>query len=333
MRARTLIRTLTEALAPLYELREARQIALLIAAERAGFGSRTAPLVADPDREIPLDEAGAAAIARRLAAGEPVQYLLGEADFFDRRFRVDRRVLIPRPETEELVDWIRRAEPSARRILDVGTGSGCIAVTLALELPDARIAAVDLSDEALAVARGNAERLGAAIDLRQADALNGAGAFSETEAPAGALNGGGARSETGVLSGAGTRSSTDVRSSTGAPIGLARCFAGEEPFDVIVSNPPYVPRRDRAAMHPNVRDYEPDMALFVPDEDPLRFYRAIAAAGRALLRPAGALYFEIYHEAGEALRVLLAEAGYEAVELRCDLQGKPRMLCGRKRAV
>lgn len=287
MKARLLLQTLAKALAPLYDPREARQIALLVAADRAGLGDRTAPLVADPEREIAVGEQEAAALARRLAAGEPVQYLLGETDFFGRRFRVDRRVLIPRPETEELVDWVRRAEPSARRLLDVGTGSGCIAATLALELPAARVAAVDCSAEALAVARGNAERLGAAVDFRQADALTG----------------------------------------------LERCFAGEEPFDAIVSNPPYVPARDRAAMHPNVRDYEPALALFVPDEDPLRFYRAIAAAGRTLLRTGGALYFEIYHSTGDALRALLAAAGYTQIELRCDLQGKPRMLCGRKNAL
>ena len=267
MKARLLLQTLAETLAPLYDPREARQIALLVAADRAGLGDRTAPLVADPEREIAIGEQEAAALARRLAAGEPVQY--------------------PRPETEELVDWVRRAEPAARRLLDVGTGSGCIAATLALELPAARITAVDCSAEALAVARENAERLGAAVDFRQADAL----------------------------------------------AGLERCFAGGEPFDVIVSNPPYVPARDRATMHPNVRDYEPALALFVPDEDPLRFYRAIAAAGRTLLRPGGALYFEIYHEAGDALRALLAAAGYTQIELRCDLQGKPRMLCGRKNAL
>lgn len=284
MQARTFIRLLTDALAPLYDPREARQIALLAAADRAGLGDRTAPLLADPDREIDLDEATAATWARRLAAGEPLQYLLGETDFFGRTFRVDRRVLIPRPETEELVDRIRRTAPAARRILDVGTGSGCIAVTLALELPAARVAAADLSEEALAVARENAARLGGAVDFRQADALHG----------------------------------------------LAGAFADDGPFDLIVSNPPYVPESDRATMHPNVRDHEPALALFVPDEDPLRFYRAIAEAGRSLLRDGGLLWFEIYHEAGGALRELLAAKGYGQIEVLHDLQDKPRMLCCRK---
>ncbi len=284
MQARTFIRRLTEALATLYEPREAQRIALLAAADRAGLGDRTAPLLADPDREIDLDEQTAEAWIRRLAAGEPLQYLLGETDFFGRLFRVDRRVLIPRPETEELVDRIRRTERAARRILDVGTGSGCIAVTLALELPAARITAVDRSADALAVARENAARLGAAVDFREADALHG----------------------------------------------LADRFAGEEPFDAVVSNPPYVPARDRATMHPNVRDHEPALALFVPDEDPLCFYRAIAEAGRSLLRNGGSLWFEIYHEAGDALTRLLAEAGYERIEVLHDLQDKPRMIRCRK---
>ncbi len=283
MQARRFIRRLTDALAPLYDPREARQIALIAAADRAGLGGCTAPLVADPDREIDLDEATAEAWIRRLAAGEPLQYVLGETDFFGRTFRVDRRVLIPRPETEELVDRIRRTEPAARRILDVGTGSGCIAVTLALELPAARVSAVDISDDALTVARANADRLGATVDFRQVDALHG----------------------------------------------LEAAFAGEEPFDLIVSNPPYVPERDRAAMHRNVRDHEPALALFVPDDDPLRFYRAIAEAGRTLLRPGGALCFEIYHEAGEALRDLLAALHYTQIELLRDLRDQPRMLCCR----
>lgn len=283
MQARRFIRRLTDALAPLYDPREARQIALIAAADRAGLGSRTAPLVADPDREIDLDEERAAEWIRRLAAGEPLQYLIGETDFYGRTFRVDRRVLIPRPETEELVDRIRRTEPSPRRILDIGTGSGCIAVTLALELPAAQVSAADISDDALAVARANAARLGAAVDFRRADALHG----------------------------------------------LADAFAGEEPFDLIVSNPPYVPERERAAMHPNVRDHEPALALFVPDDDPLRFYRAIAEAGHRLLHPGGALCFEIHHEAGEALTALLAALHYTRIELLHDLRNRPRMLCCR----
>lgn len=190
-------------------------------------------------------------------------------------------VLIPRPETEELAAWIVADERQARRLLDVGTGSGCIAATLALELPGAEVFGADISEKALATAAENCRTLGAAVTLRQADALNG----------------------------------------------LAEQFP--ERFDVVVSNPPYVPQSDRAAMHPNVRDHEPAEALFVPDGDPLRFYRAIARAGRRMLEPGGKLYFEIYHTAAGALDRLLAEEGYGAIRLREDMNGKPRMLCAR----
>jgi len=139
----------------------------------------------------------------------------------------------------------------------------------------------DISEKALATAAENCRTLGAAVTLRQADALNG----------------------------------------------LAERFP--ERFDVVVSNPPYVPQSDRAAMHPNVRDHEPAEALFVPDGDPLRFYRAIARAGRRMLEPGGKLYFEIYHTAAGALDRLLAEEGYGAIRLREDMNGKPRMLCAR----
>ncbi|MDO4759035.1 MAG: peptide chain release factor N(5)-glutamine methyltransferase [Rikenellaceae bacterium] len=281
MQAKELIHILECAVAPLYEGREAHQIALLVAAYLADLGDYTAPLVADPTREIPVEKSTVERYAARLAAGEPMQYIIGTTDFFGRTFAVDGRVLIPRPETEELVDWIRREERAARRLLDVGTGSGCIATTLALELPEARVFALDISPEALAVARANAIRLGAEVDFREGDALKG----------------------------------------------LAECF--DEQFDVIVSNPPYVPDADRATMHCNVLENEPHLALFVPDEDILCFYRAIAEAGRTLLVEGGKLYFEIYHEAAEAMRDLMERLGYEEVVVRCDLQDKPRMLCCR----
>ena len=285
MKARTLITHLTEALTPLYGAREAQQIARYITADRAGLGDNLSLLIADPDREIPISEAEADRLTARLAAGEPMQYVIGSTEFYGRPFRVDPRVLIPRPETEELVDWVRRAEPSARRLLDIGTGSGCIAISLALELPEAEVVAIDLSEEALQVARANNEALGASVAFRQADALHG----------------------------------------------LEAAFAGEEPFDVILSNPPYVPEADRAEMHRNVLDHEPHLALFVPDTDWPRFYRAIARAGQQLLRTGGALYFEIYHRAAEAMRTMLREEGYEAIEVRLDLQDKPRMVCARKK--
>ena len=285
MKARTLISQLTEALTPLYGAREAQQIARYITADRAGLGDNLSLLIADPDREISVTEAEADALTARLVAGEPMQYVIGSTEFYGRTFRVDPRVLIPRPETEELVDWVRKAEPHARRLLDVGTGSGCIAISLSLELPEAEVVAVDLSEEALQVATANNALLQGRVVFRQANALNG----------------------------------------------LETTFAEEEKFDVIVSNPPYVPDADRAEMHCNVLDHEPHLALFVPDTDWLRFYRAIARAGQQLLRAGGALYFEIYHRAADAMRTMLLEEGYEAIEVRCDLQDKPRMVCARKK--
>lgn len=272
-----IIRRITEALTPLYGHDEARSIALLTAAGLGGV-SRT-QLLADPGAELEI--AGLDDVIARLAAGRPVQYELGEAEFCGLSFKVREGVLIPRPETEELVEWVASEHPTARRLLDVGTGSGCIAIALKRRLPRAEVAAADIADEALAVAAENSRRLEAPIELRRADALGN----------------------------------------------LAECFAGE--FDVIVSNPPYVPRSDAAAMHPNVRDYEPPGALFVPDDDPLLFYRAIARQARRMLAPDGGLYFEIYERAGEAMRRMLLEEGYAEVRIRRDLFGRERMASAR----
>ena len=219
-------------------------------------------------------------VQRRLT-GYPLQYLLGEWEFFGLPFFVGEGVLIPRPETEELVSWVVHDERRARALLDVGTGSGCIAASLALALPGAEVCAADLSDAALAIAAENFRTLGARVTLRKADALGG----------------------------------------------LDEAFPG--PFDAIVSNPPYVPQSDLAAMHANVRGYEPPEALFVPDDDALRFYRAIARAGRRMLRPGGKLYFEIYERSAGQMRLLLGEEGYTDTEVREDLNGKPRMVCSR----
>ena len=177
MTRREAIGRLAARLVPLYDPREARSIALAAAAGISGL--TTTALLTDPGAELPAAERLEAA-AERLAAGEPLQYVLGEAGFCGRPFVVRPGVLIPRPETEELVAWVLRDEVRSRRLLDVGTGSGCIAVSLALGLPGAELFAADLSDEALAVAAENARRLGARVTLRRADALHGlADAFPE----------------------------------------------------------------------------------------------------------------------------------------------------------
>ena len=274
---RGLLDKLTARLTGLYDAREARSIALIALAELAGLP--LSALLTDPGAPMAAD--GFEAMAAQLAAGRPVQYVVGHTEFYGHRFTVREGVLIPRPETEELVSWVVHDERRARALLDVGTGSGCIAASLALALPGAEVCAADLSDAALAIAAENCRTLGARVTLRRADALGG----------------------------------------------LDEAFPG--PFDAIVSNPPYVPESDRAAMHPNVRDHEPGMALFVPDDDRILFYRAIARAGRRLLLPGGRLYFEIYEHAAEETAQMLRQEGYSAVELREDLNGKPRMICSR----
>ena len=271
------VRRIAAALEPLYGAREAGSIARLTVAERCGI-SQTELLTA---ADAAMPDEGVDALLGQLTAGRPVQYVLGWTEFFGRRFAVREGVLIPRPETEELVAWVLDETAPDAAILDIGTGSGCIAATLAAELPQARIAALDISERALAVAAENVQRLGVGVELVQGDILH--------------------------------------------PEQLP--VAG--PFDVLVSNPPYVPERDRAAMHRNVRDYEPAEALFVPDDDPLCFYRAIARAGRRLLRPQGRIYVEIYHELGDALCRLLETEGYAELRLRRDLFDKPRMVCCR----
>lgn len=274
---RDILGRISARLAPLYGAREARSIALVAVSELSGLSASA--LLTDPG--APLEIAELDDILGQLAAGRPVQYVVGRTEFCGRTFAVREGVLIPRPETEELAAWIAQAETEAAALLDVGTGSGCIAATLALALPGAQVYAADISDTALETAARNCRALGAGVILRKADALSD----------------------------------------------LADVFPG--PFDVIVSNPPYVPQSDLPAMHVNVREYEPHEALLVPDDDPLRFYRAIARAGRRTLRPGGRLYFEIYERFAEAMRRMLGEDGYTDTEVREDLNGKPRMTCSR----
>lgn len=212
-----------------------------------------------------------------LAAGRPLQYVLGCTEFCGLRIGVREGVLIPRPETEELVMRIVRQAPPSPTVLDIGTGSGCIAIALDRLIAGAEVHAVDLSERALAIARENAAALGSGVRFFRADALG------------------------------------DLHEAAGRQ------------YDIIVSNPPYVPAGDRPAMRRNVTGYEPAEALFVPDDDPLRFYRAIARSARRLLRPGGSLWLEIDERQAEAMRRLLASEAYEAIEIYLDMNDKPRM--------
>lgn len=217
----------------------------------------------------------------RLQKYEPLQYIIGVEDFYGMTFEVDRNVLIPRPETEELVDWVIREHAGRKiRILDVGTGSGCIAIALAKNLKEAEVTSWDISEGALQVAGRNCRRNGVEVRLEQKDVLQ----FT----PAG------------------------------------------EQFDVIVSNPPYITEKEKVEMGANVLEWEPETALFVPDDQPLLFYRQIAALGRRLLSSQGKLYFEINREYGRQTIDMLEELGYQNMELRKDISQNDRMIKAEK---
>lgn len=213
----------------------------------------------------------------RLQKNEPIQYIRGFAEFDGRRFKVAPGVLIPRPETVELVELVARENASARRLLDIGAGSGCIAISLDKKLPEAEVEAWDISEDALAIARENNKELAADVTFLQRDVLSD----DWEKAPS---------------------------------------------FDVIVSNPPYVTEAEKKDMDANVLDWEPELALFVPDDDPLRFYRRIADLGRELLLPDGKLYFEINQAYGRETAHILEMNQYHDVRVIRDIFGKERIV-------
>ena len=272
----------------IYPATEAQAVVRMLLEELAGLS--LADLYAGGiDR---LDDAQRQQIERgmaRLEEGEPIQYVLGRACFCGRSFAVAPGVLIPRPETEELCRLIMNTHPSeSLNILDIGTGSGCIAITLALEMPDAEVEAVDISPEALAIAEVNAARLGAKVSFHQYDIL----------------------------------------SEDSPPLGRGRGWVAPSTpkYDIIVSNPPYICERERADMERNVLDYEPHTALFVPDDDPLLFYRTIGQKALTMLAPGGILCFEINPLYCDQLIELLRSQGYCEVEAVSDSFGKRRFV-------
>lgn len=268
-------------LTAVYDQREAQSVARMVLEMR--FGLTLADVLCG---QMP-DECDLRPIQQRLLAGEPVQYVIGEAEFGGRRFRVAPGVLIPRPETYELCLWVsnrgeRREKKGEKeeRILDIGTGSGCIACTLAAELPEAEVTAWDISEEALAIARENARRTHVHVLFEQADIL-------------------------------------DPRLIAASP---------QNRYQVIVSNPPYICQKEQATMERHVLDHEPHLALFVPDDDPLLFYRAIARYASLSLTPGGSLYFEINPLYATELSALLSAMSYHDIALKNDQFGKPRMI-------
>lgn len=268
---------LCEAARGLYGEDEARQIARMVLESRGVAYNR---LLVEPNEELQIDDLER--IVADIRRWRPVQHIIGVADFADMELEVTPDVLIPRPETEELVAWVAEDATPGACIVDVCTGSGCIALALARVVPDSRVWAIDLSPEALAVARRNAERYAPDVRFIEADAI---GDFA-------------------------------------AVVG--------ESVDVVVSNPPYIPTSDRVSMRPNVLDYEPRMALFVADDDPLLFYRAIARTSRRMLRDGGRLYFEIYELFSLDVMAMLEREGYRDVVVREDFRGKKRMVCAVK---
>lgn len=218
-------------------------------------------------------------ILKELVTGKPVQYILGETEFYGLTFKVNPSVLIPRPETEELVEWaissIKESGLKSGSILDIGTGSGCIAISLKKNLPDFNVSAVDVSAAALQTARENALLNQTGINFIEADILQSAS-------------------------------------------------PPDERYSLIISNPPYVTMHDKTQMHQNVVAFEPHTALFVPEDDPLLFYNAIADFAKSQLAPGGQLFFEINENYGHEIQSLLMRKNFIDIELRDDMTGRNR---------
>ena len=294
---------LWQSLTPLYDAGEAQAIVRTVLDVK--YGMTLTDIICGKVNEISADEERKLEeIIIRLQKGEPVQYVLGEADFAGRTFHVEPGVLIPRPETAELCQWIEedmagkstvssgdssedspenssgnspQATDDAKLILDICTGSGCIAITLGLNIPNSEVTGWDISEDALRIAQGNVEMMKAGnVRIEHQDAL-----------------------------------------------ALPKAA---EAADLIVSNPPYICEKEKADMEKNVLDYEPDLALFVPDEDPLKFYRAIAEFASLELRSWGMLYFEINPLYEKETREMLEGFGFKDIETKEDAFGKKRMM-------
>lgn len=280
MLLRELISKGTETISQAFPEREAREMVLMFLQHSIGTSRHTHIL--EPLYEV-SEEASAEALGAfgRMASGEPIQYIIGKAYFYDREFDVTPDVLIPRPETEllvrEAVNWARRSGRKSLRILDLCTGSGCIAWSMALELPGTEVTAVDISDGALAVASGQKFECDVLPKFIKADVL------------------------------------ADPVEGLGA-------------FDMILSNPPYVMDSEKALMRKNVLDHEPWLALFVSDDDPLIFYRAVAEWAKLLLKPEGLCLVEINESLGRQTAKVFEDTGFRDVEVLQDLNSRDRFI-------
>lgn len=261
--------------APLYGEHEARQIAQMIVLAKGGISRND--LLIEPNKELIIE--GLEDILQELESWRPVQYIIGSTYFADLELEVAEGVLIPRPETEELVQWIASESPSNAAILDIGTGSGCIAIALSRAVKSSRVWAMDISTQAIDIARRNGAKYAPEVKFVEGDALSAFDRLFDTR------------------------------------------------FDVVVSNPPYIPQSDISLMRPNVTEHEPKSALFVPDDDPLLFYRAIAQTSKRLLKSGGKLYFEIYENLANEMVDMLDMEGYSNIIMQQDFREKPRMIC------
>lgn len=274
-----------QSLTPLYDAGEAQAIVRTVL--DVEYGMTLTDIICGKVNELSSDEErNLEEIIARLQNGEPVQYVLGEADFAGRTFHVEPGVLIPRPETAELCQWIEEDVSSLeaderKQILDICTGSGCIAITLGLTLPNSEVTGWDISEDALRIAQGNVEMLKAGnVRIEYQDAL--------------------------------------------------MLPKAAETADIIVSNPPYICEKEKADMEKNVLEHEPSIALFVPDEEPLKFYRAIAEYASSALKSEGALYFEINPIYEKETREMLEGLGFKDIETKEDAFGKKRMMKAKK---
>ncbi|MBN2166507.1 MAG: peptide chain release factor N(5)-glutamine methyltransferase [Marinilabiliaceae bacterium] len=274
---RTALLYLTNQLGNLYNKQEYYQITKMIFEQHLKFSSIDF-IVKQDEAQTDIFYDTFNKIVTRLKTGEPIQYILGITPFRNLLFEVNENVLIPRQETEELIDWIITDNYNSNYILDIGTGSGCIALSLKHELKQSIVSAWDISDKALKVAKNNAEKNHLDIIFNQFDILQ--------------IN------------------ATLFKSS----------------FDLIVSNPPYIRNSEKILMHTNVLNFEPHIALFVTDNDPLLFYRIISQKSKIMLKNGGVLFFEINEAFGMQICEILKTEGYHNIELRQDLSGKDRMI-------
>ena len=317
---------LWQSLTPLYDAGEAQAIVRTVLDVK--YGMTLTDIICGKVNEISADEERKLEeIIIRLQKGEPVQYVLGEADFAGRPFHVEPGVLIPRPETAELCQWIEKdmieksivssgdspedssgnspqATDDARRILDICTGSGCIAITLGLNIPNSEVTGWDISEDALRIAQGNVEMMKAGnVRIEHQDAL----ALPKA-------------AETDNEKMKGNDDKEVVK-----PKGKAKTPSTQK-WDLIVSNPPYICEKEKADMEKNVLEHEPSLALFVPDEDPLKFYRAIAEYASSALKSGRALYFEINPIYEKETREMLLKLDFKDIETKEDAFGKKRMM-------